>query len=133
MTIALTSVERMTLGLVASRGDTGLGTYSRDPAYHPAIEYGTSWYEGLESLQRFGLVRYSYPKGQVTGRFYATEEGLERANARGWAETRYAPDCVGCVSLMCVCSYKMGCLVAEDPMRPEGLTYHPVGCHGTHD
>jgi hypothetical protein len=127
----MTNNERLVLGLLASRGKTGVATYSGNKAFHPSVEDGSEYAEALQSLERFGLAKYFYPPKSVTGVYVLTDEGVERAEQENRSAVRWG-GCVGCMQVMCVCMRKIACLVASDPLGPEGVN-HPVGCLGTHD
>jgi hypothetical protein len=85
--------------------------------------------EALESLLRFGFAtEQSWPLERI---IVLSEEGQARFEQSRKNAARYS-ECPGCTLLNCVCSYRMGCLVASDPLAPEGV-HHPTGCHGSHD
>lgn len=125
--LRLTDTERLVLGLIASRGATGLTTWG--PKSHPRVEDFTAEREALLSLLRFGLaIEQSWPQERI---ILLSEAGQERFDQVRKNASRYS-ECPGCVLLQCVCSYRCGCLAASDPLAPEGV-HHPTGCHGSHD
>ena len=127
--VRLTDTERAVLALLVVRGDHGLTTYG-DPYERLAAP---DIREAVDSLERFGYIADAVVGGRRVIRKATlvkviTDLGRARYDA-GRLGTR---GCPGCIHVHCVCSYSGRCLVAQDPLAPDGLT-HVTGCHGTHD